>query len=93
MILDIEDVDQLIKNEIMMILYIETPKDELIKSVEQIEQSQINKWNIRYYKSISKLKKELKRNFNIGRIEKNSQNDFSITSKPHGAKRQRNSFS
>ena len=63
MILDIEDVDQLetLKNEIMMIskLNIETQKDELIKSVEQIEQS-LKSINGTYdiTNPLSKLKKE-----------------------------------
>ena len=78
MILDIEDVNQLeaLKNEITMIsdLNIETQKDELIKSVEQIEQS-LKSINGTYdiTNPLSKLKKELKRkSLNISRIEKNS---------------------
>ena len=78
MILDIEDVDQLetLKNKIMMIskLNIETQKDKLIKSVEQIEQS-LKSINGTYdiTNPLSKLKKELKRkSLNMGKIEKNS---------------------
>ena len=96
MILDIEDVNQLetLKNKIMMIskLNIETQKDELIKSVEQIEQS-LKSINGTYdiINPLSKLKKELKRkSLNIGRIEKIHQKLFQhIISKPHGAKRQK----
>jgi len=55
-------------------LNVETKKDELIKIVEQIEQS-LKSINGTYdiTKPLSKLKKELKRkSLNMGRIEKNS---------------------